>query len=239
MKYNIQSDSRSLEPKLFGKSFCKFNIHGFKIKYYPEKNEVIYTCLFESNGWTVPNAEILVETLHIQAYQTNYTYKYNNCSLNSYSIIYYEDKTEYYIISDAQCANETKSFCMLFGDYKPKPVDYYYYEEEENEKSTEEEKVNTKEAEKTIMKEKEKEKEKEEKEINEEEKKNINEEEKTNEKEEEKKEENKEIKEEEKSNNIEEENKDMKEEEKEITKEEEKEEEEKLKEEEKEKEEEK
>ena len=200
MKYNIQTDTLSAEPKLFGKSFCKLNIHGFKIKYYPEKNEVIYTCLFDSNGWTVPNANILVETLHVQAYQTNYTYKYNNCSLNSYSIVYYEEKTEYYIISDAQCANETKSFCLLFGDYKPKPVDYY--DEEENEKSTEEEKVKTKEAENTIVKEKEKEKE----EIIEEEKTKIKEEkeEKINIKEEEgeRKEENIEIKEEEKFNYI-------------------------------------
>ena len=61
----------------------------------------MYTCIFESNEWTVPNANILVESLNTNVKQTNYTYKYNNCSLNGFSIVYLDQQTEFYIISDA------------------------------------------------------------------------------------------------------------------------------------------
>ena len=151
--YNIQDDNYKIDMKKFSKTYCQLKAYGFKIKYYPEKNEVMYTCLLESNGWTVPKANILVETLGVYGYQTNYTYKYNDCQFDGYSIIYHEDKAEYYIISNAYCQNETKSFCMLFGDYKPKEEDNT---EEENENTQEEEKKNIKEEEKVIIKEQEK-----------------------------------------------------------------------------------
>ena len=99
--YNIQNDVFKTDQKKFRDSYCELKPYGFKIKYYPEKNEVMYTCLFESNGWTVPKANILVETLSPNGYQTNYTYKFNDCQFDGYSIIYNEDKTEYYIISNA------------------------------------------------------------------------------------------------------------------------------------------
>ena len=69
-------------------SYCKLIPHGFKIDYYPEKSQFIYTCLFESNTWTITNANILVETINKNFIQTNYTYKFNDCDINGYSIIY-------------------------------------------------------------------------------------------------------------------------------------------------------
>ena len=147
--YNIQNDVFKTEQKKFGKSYCELKYYGFKIKYYPEKNEVMYTCLFESNGWTVPKANILVETLSPYGYQTNYTYKFNDCEFDGYSIIYNEDKTEYYIISNSFCQNEIKSFCYLFGDYNQKEESDT---EEENEINSEEEQENEKEKEKEIIK---------------------------------------------------------------------------------------
>ena len=57
----------------FIQTYCKYILHGFKIDYYPEKDWIMYTCIFESNEWTVPNANILVESLNTNVKQTNNT----------------------------------------------------------------------------------------------------------------------------------------------------------------------
>ena len=111
--YDIEAKKFKTDSKKFVQSYCELKPYGFKIKYYPEKNEAMYTCLLQSNEWTVPKANILVETLGIYGRQTNYTYKFNDCQFDGYSIIYHENKTEYYIILNAFCQNETKSFCYL------------------------------------------------------------------------------------------------------------------------------
>ena len=113
-RYNINYNIVKYEIRKFDKSICELIPHGFKYTYYPEKSELLYTCLFESNTWTVPNANILVESLNNNEVQTNYTYKFNNCNLNAYSIIYLDTQHEYFIISDAECSNELIPFEILF-----------------------------------------------------------------------------------------------------------------------------
>jgi hypothetical protein len=82
--YDINSNTNSYLQYYFMDSYCKFIPHGFKIDYYPEKSEIIYTCLFSSNTWAASNANILVETLNKNFDQTNYAYKYNGCDINGY-----------------------------------------------------------------------------------------------------------------------------------------------------------
>ena len=113
-RYNINYDIGQYKIKKFDYSICESIHHGFKYIYYPEKAELLYTCLLESNTWTVPKANILVEFLNQNEIQTNYTYKFNNCNLNAYSIIYLDSQHEYFIISDAECSNELIPFEILF-----------------------------------------------------------------------------------------------------------------------------
>ena len=154
-KYNINMDSTSYKFKYFKDSNCKVIPHGFKYNYYPEKSELIYTCLLEKNSWTIPNAKILVENIYLNDSQKNYTYKYDNCHLHGYSIIYLDSENDYYIISDAECSNTLISFDILFENFKKETTviteavileekekeEEKNYEEEENmESSIEEEK---------------------------------------------------------------------------------------------------
>ena len=154
-KYNINMDSTSYKFKYFNASNCKVIPHGFKYNYYPEKSELIYTCLLEKNSWTIPNAKILVENIYLNDSQKNYTYKYDNCHLHGYSIIYLDSENDYYIISDTECSNTLISFDILFENFKKETTviteavileekekeEEKNYEEEENmESSIEEEK---------------------------------------------------------------------------------------------------
>ena len=45
--YNIETTNFNPENKKFTKSYCELKPYGFKIKYYPEKKEVMYTCLLK------------------------------------------------------------------------------------------------------------------------------------------------------------------------------------------------
>ena len=119
--YNINYGISSTR-KFFSSSYCQFIAHGFKINYYSEKSEFIYTCPFTSNGWTVPKANILVESLDSNAEQTGYTYKYEDCSIQSYSIVYLDDEGKYYIISDADCSTKLWPMNLLFGDLQEEEV---------------------------------------------------------------------------------------------------------------------
>ena len=123
-KYNINDGSGSSDAThYFAESYCKFIPHGFKVDYFPEKRGIIYTCIFERDNWTdVENANILVESLNVNAQQTNYTFKYNNCNLNGYSIIYLDVKGEYYIISDVECSNKLIPMNLLFGNLKEEEI---------------------------------------------------------------------------------------------------------------------
>ena len=117
-KYNINMDSTTYNLKYFNNSYCKLIPHGFKYNYYPEKSELIYTCLLENDDWTVPNAKILVANIYFNDSQKSYSYKYNDCDLHGYSIIYLDSENDYYIISDAECSNTLIPFDVLFDIFK-------------------------------------------------------------------------------------------------------------------------
>ena len=120
--YDINGNLDDYSIHYFQQSYCKFIPHGFIINYYPEKRGIIYTCLFSSNDWAPPGATILVESLNENYQQTNYTYKYVDCQLNGYSIVYLDSKTNYYIISDADCSSKLWPFNLLFGELKEEEV---------------------------------------------------------------------------------------------------------------------
>ena len=119
---NINQVFNDNKIRFFALSYCKFLPHGFKYNYFREKKEFIYTCIFDSNDWTVPEANILVESLNKTGGQTNYTYKYDNCDVHGYSIIYLDNKHEYYIISDANCSDTLIPFNLLFGNLKEEEI---------------------------------------------------------------------------------------------------------------------
>ena len=120
--YDINGNLDDYSIHYFQQSYCKFIPHGFIINYYPEKRGIIYTCLFSSNDWAPRGATILVESLNENYQQTNYTYKYVDCQLNGYSIVYLDSKTNYYIISDADCSSKLWPFNLLFGELKEEEV---------------------------------------------------------------------------------------------------------------------
>ena len=112
-QYDIEKKVFKADAKFFSKSYCKLIYHGFKIKYFPEKKEVMYTCIFDRNGWTEPKANILVETL-AYGYQTNYTYKFNDCDFSGYSIIYYTDEKQYYISSQTRYVLMNQNLLFIY-----------------------------------------------------------------------------------------------------------------------------
>ena len=120
--YDINYANSIYSIRYFVQSYCKFISHGFQINYYPEKNGIIYTCLFQSNTWVGANANILVESLNTNYQQTNYTYKYIDCDIHGYSIVYLDDKNDYYIISDVECSNKLIPMNLLFGNLKDEEI---------------------------------------------------------------------------------------------------------------------
>ena len=120
--YDINYATSKYSAHYFVQSYCKFISHGFQINYYPEKNGIIYTCLFQSNTWVGANANILVESLNTNYQQTNYTYKYIDCDIHGYSIVYLDDKNDYYIISDVECSNKLIPMNLLFGNLKDEEI---------------------------------------------------------------------------------------------------------------------
>ena len=158
----LNTNSYPYELSYFIQSYCKFIPHGFKVNFYPEKSGVIYTCIFESNTWAVPGANILVESVNENFVQTNYTYKYVNCDLNGYSIVYLDVKRNYYIISDVECSDKLIPLNLLFGDLKEEEITVHTEKIVEDVKIVEEEKEEEKEIMPEEVKEEEKEVEKEE-----------------------------------------------------------------------------
>ena len=124
----------------FTESYCQNIVHGFKFNYYPERNESIYTCLFLSNSWTIPNAKILVGNIDEDNNHKSLNYKFDNCEVHGYSVIYIDAKNDYYIISDANCNNELVPLICLYDNCKGEEVKIEEQTEEESiEKKIEEE----------------------------------------------------------------------------------------------------
>ena len=154
-RYNINEDVNKYSVSYLQDSKCILKKYGFKYDYYLEKSDFIFTCLLESNSWTVPNANILVEFLNENGIRKNYTYKYKECDIQTYSIIYLNNKKDYYIISDASCPNDDYPYNLLFGDLK-KEEEKKEEEEEKEEEKKEEEKEEEEEEEKEEEKKEEK-----------------------------------------------------------------------------------
>ena len=149
--YDINQNVEKYVEHHYTKTYCQLIPHGFKVNHYSEKSEIIYTCIFESNTWTVRNANILVESMNENFVQTNYTYKYNGCNLHGYSIVYLDAKRNYYIISDVNCASKLYPLNLLFGNLKEEEITVHteaikeevvvIEEEEEEEMQHEEENI--------------------------------------------------------------------------------------------------
>ena len=132
----------------FELSFCELKPYGFQINYFPDGSGIIFTCVLVRDQWTkVEKANILVESFYGNGEYKDYGYKYNNCDINGYSIVYLNNKNNYYIISDADCTNKLWPFNLLFGDLNQQDIiihtEYIKEEilviEEEKEKELEEE----------------------------------------------------------------------------------------------------
>ena len=111
----------------------------------------------------------MVESIGTDLSQYRYTYKYDECEVLGYSVIYLDDKNDYYIISDVECSDQCLPFDLLFGHITEEEKEIEHeekYEDEEEEKTIiheEENEEHYKEEEKTnnIKKEKEVERKKE------------------------------------------------------------------------------
>lgn len=118
MYYDIEAhEFYSNELLYFSGTYCKLIDYGFKIKYYPDTEEVIYTCIMENNIWTKKKANIFVETVDYGQLK-NYTYKYNDCQFSGFSIIYDTDKKKYLIVSDVYVKMKAISMIIYLGILK-------------------------------------------------------------------------------------------------------------------------
>ena len=70
-----------------------------------------------------PNADIMMGYFfdfskedRLSFFSTNDTYKYENCIIHGYSIVYIESKKDFYIISDAVCNGIPMPIYRLFGE---------------------------------------------------------------------------------------------------------------------------
>ena len=99
--HNINGNLNEYSMLNIRRYFCKLIPHGFKINYYPEKNEIIYSCLLDNNNNSYnSNYHIFAKSFDVNLAENKSIYKYINCTIHGYSIIYLDDKKEYYIISD-------------------------------------------------------------------------------------------------------------------------------------------
>ena len=130
-QYNIHLNNYELkaEQYSFGNITCELRPQFFKYNNYSvrnDKKEAIYTCFMKRN--TDPNkpyADIMIGYSfnfkntageNYYTFNSNYTYKYENCTMHGYSIVYFETKKDYYIISDAVCNGTKMPINRLFGE---------------------------------------------------------------------------------------------------------------------------
>ena len=132
-QYNIDKNE-AIETKdhhSFNNIKCQFKPQFFKVNIYDIRNdykEALYTCLMERNTYAAnPYADIMLgyffsfrKTGNGQScgysFNKNDTYKYENCTMHGYSIVYFETKNDYYIISDAVCNGIQMPINRLFGE---------------------------------------------------------------------------------------------------------------------------
>ena len=127
--------------------FCKLIPHGFKINYYPEKNDIIYSCLLDNNNSSNSNYNIFAKSFDLNLVYNKSIYIYNISTIHGYSIIYFDDKEENYIISDSNCPNKSNQKELLLGNLNNDETNAHLEYEKEIIKVKEEKIVNQKEEE--------------------------------------------------------------------------------------------
>ena len=116
--YNSQIKKFYLKETL-----CRNQYYGLKINYYKEKEEYIYSCLFD-------NSTILISMFNKELKNYKYTFKYTDCDkIYGYSIIYSIIKEKYFIISDENCKWKNYPINLLYNEMKEEEN----YEENQNE----------------------------------------------------------------------------------------------------------
>ena len=132
-------------------NFCETQYSSLKVNYFPETEQYGLSCITKEGKMQV---YIYNKNLEKSLYEI---YLFNDCiSLYGYSLIYSNNFTNYYIISDANCNGQIYSFKNLL-DYiiKEEEVKEKEEKEEEDEKDKEEEDVKEKEKEEVKKEEKE------------------------------------------------------------------------------------
>ncbi len=89
---------------------CLQKYYGLKVDYYEEKEEFGISCLADIGG-------IQVGTFNkgLTYVAPDEIYKYQECDIYGYSLIYYDLKEDYYVISDVKCNNIKYPFQPLNG----------------------------------------------------------------------------------------------------------------------------
>ena len=115
---------------------CLNNLYGLKVEYSYEKEEFIFSCLYEGGGVQL----IIFNKDLTEGYEPNF--RLINCeNIKGYSIIYISSLNDYYILSDSICNEEECSFKKVL--YNPLEKDYgdkNEVEKKEEEKVEEEKK---------------------------------------------------------------------------------------------------
>ena len=130
-QYNIKSNDEKLDLSQYKFNYikCQLKPQFFKFNLYTARNdkkEALYTCIMERNTYpTNPYADILVGYFssftkglgrNYYKYTTNNNYKYENCTMHGYSLVYFENVKDYYIISDAICNGKQMPINRLISE---------------------------------------------------------------------------------------------------------------------------
>ena len=94
--------------------------HSLKLNYFSETNEYLMTGILTSNSREADgnynNDLLLIEFFDAQFNNYNFDWKYErSCNMNSYSILYLEHKSSYYILSDIECNGINYPLQILIG----------------------------------------------------------------------------------------------------------------------------
>ena len=128
--YDIYASGFKMDYLNCNKKICRNEYYGFKIKYYNETNEFIFSCLGEKGNITYCVFN------NFEFYEIN---KFDECdNINGYSTLYSNNANKYYIISDEICNGNEILYNPLIDKEEEKE------KEKENEKELEKEIENEK-----------------------------------------------------------------------------------------------
>ena len=133
--YNINENYFSLNYISYENNNCINNYYFYKINYYQEKEEFIFSCLGE-------NRSIYTNNFDKEINNNNFLIKFNDCeNIYGYSILYSNITDKYFIVSDGECPEESKEEEEEEdkGEEEEEEKDEEEKDEEEEEKDEEEE----------------------------------------------------------------------------------------------------